>query len=651
MSRGHEKNCFFMAEEGVDGRGNSMDLNLYLGLPRPPPTLRFAGLGTDLALTPAGFPPSAAETVFSTVDMPGTREHPDSHPPYSPSHALLSSLLPAAVADGITLPPADLFRDGSSYSPPPAPTQHYNPYYAPFFHYHNTRLQPVSTPYTPPYMENLHALQEADGFLLSDGGAQVMYEMTSPPMLTDDALDENSGGYLPSFVPISTSSLVQNDVSVTMPHTMLMQAGTTFAGDVGPSSSQDVIRNPDLLHNPEFRLQRLIDSNRRVRARRFRFSHTNGSTGPGTSTPATSVPQPCDIASDRLVETTGKGKLNDDGVGRAGLEHPSEDRGKDTVNFECNICLDIAKEPVVTPCGHLFCWPCLYQWLHLHSVHKECPVCKGEVVESNVTPIYGRGSSEVSAEGKNGEASDTGLKIPPRPRGNRVESLRQQMQRPFSRSLVEEITGLLGHRFVREGQESVSERIRRVLTEIRPGRRFDGPLRRLRARRVLLAESLDSAANSTGRGNARETMASPHGADARSRVQAAMRRIYRHSLDTANDDGSSGTQSDIRASGLLGTGASTSVLPVISDGLGQIPNTADPQISEQLIFQPAAITQSAEASASSTLALMQGDAGAIERNNSRSSRAIRRSRRWNEASGASDMDGDVSAAHGRRELS
>ena len=25
--------------------------------------------------------------------------------------------------------------------------------------------------------------------------------------------------------------------------------------------------------------------------------------------------------------------------------------------FECNICLDTASQPVVTLCGHLFCWP------------------------------------------------------------------------------------------------------------------------------------------------------------------------------------------------------------------------------------------------------------------------------------------------------
>lgn len=28
--------------------------------------------------------------------------------------------------------------------------------------------------------------------------------------------------------------------------------------------------------------------------------------------------------------------------------------------FECNICLDIASEPMLTTCGHLYCWPCIY---------------------------------------------------------------------------------------------------------------------------------------------------------------------------------------------------------------------------------------------------------------------------------------------------
>ena len=33
----------------------------------------------------------------------------------------------------------------------------------------------------------------------------------------------------------------------------------------------------------------------------------------------------------------------------------------DSSAFECNICLELAKEPIVTLCGHLYCWPCLYR--------------------------------------------------------------------------------------------------------------------------------------------------------------------------------------------------------------------------------------------------------------------------------------------------
>ncbi|KAL8092093.1 uncharacterized protein LOC141692382 [Apium graveolens] len=89
--------------------------------------------------------------------------------------------------------------------------------------------------------------------------------------------------------------------------------------------------------------------------------------------------------------------------------------------FDCNICLDMAKEPVVTCCGHLFCWACFYQFsVDSNSNAKECPVCRGEVTDATITPIYGNGSTTRLAE------TDTGLKIPPRPPANRIESVRQQ---------------------------------------------------------------------------------------------------------------------------------------------------------------------------------------------------------------------------------
>ncbi|ODQ53722.1 hypothetical protein SAICODRAFT_223958 [Saitoella complicata NRRL Y-17804] len=68
-------------------------------------------------------------------------------------------------------------------------------------------------------------------------------------------------------------------------------------------------------------------------------------------------------------------------------DEEEEDKTKD---FECNICFETAASPVLTLCGHLYCWPCLYHWL---GIHASCPVCKNPCSTTNVVPIYGRGGS------------------------------------------------------------------------------------------------------------------------------------------------------------------------------------------------------------------------------------------------------------------
>nr|GMC89279.1 E3 ubiquitin-protein ligase RMA1-like [Ipomoea batatas] len=88
--------------------------------------------------------------------------------------------------------------------------------------------------------------------------------------------------------------------------------------------------------------------------------------------------------------------------------------------FDCNICLDMAQEPVLTCCGHLYCWACFYQLPYVDSMVKECPVCKGEVADGHVIPIYCNGNSHCETE------LVSGVKIPPRPKAHRVESVRQQ---------------------------------------------------------------------------------------------------------------------------------------------------------------------------------------------------------------------------------
>ncbi|VVB03071.1 unnamed protein product [Arabis nemorensis] len=115
--------------------------------------------------------------------------------------------------------------------------------------------------------------------------------------------------------------------------------------------------------------------------------------------------------------------------------------GSDGSFFDCYICLDLAKDPVVTNCGHLYCWSCLYHWLQV-SVAKECPVCKGEVSVKTLTPIYGRGKNKRESE----EVIDT--KIPTRPRARRVESLRTSLHR--SANIPTEMIRQLHERIERE---------------------------------------------------------------------------------------------------------------------------------------------------------------------------------------------------------
>ncbi|XVF15695.1 hypothetical protein REPUB_Repub09cG0177500 [Reevesia pubescens] len=93
----------------------------------------------------------------------------------------------------------------------------------------------------------------------------------------------------------------------------------------------------------------------------------------------------------------------------------SNNNANDAGDFECNICFELAQDPIVTLCGHLFCWPCLYRWLHHHSHCQECPVCKALIQEEKLVPLYGRGKNQTDPRSK----SYPGMEIPNRPAGQR----------------------------------------------------------------------------------------------------------------------------------------------------------------------------------------------------------------------------------------
>uniref|UniRef100_A0A0E0LRJ5 E3 ubiquitin-protein ligase RMA n=1 Tax=Oryza punctata TaxID=4537 RepID=A0A0E0LRJ5_ORYPU len=220
---------------------------------------------------------------------------------------------------------------------------------------------------------------------------------------------------------------------------------------------------------PENRLRRLIQVS-------DQHGVGNGRAGPGpvSRSRRANSPEAGNLAqaiqrSHNSLEASRRQKLDGDGkVGGSDAAKKDDGCGCNG-SFECNICFESAKEPVVTPCGHLFCWPCIYQWLHGHSEHSDCPVCKGEVLEAKVTPIYGRGGGEENS-------SRNGIQIPPRPSAQRTESLRQQLQRPDTRGgITNMVRRLMQNQDIVAGQAASSAGVERT--------RASAPRPRARGRR------------------------------------------------------------------------------------------------------------------------------------------------------------------------
>jgi len=115
------------------------------------------------------------------------------------------------------------------------------------------------------------------------------------------------------------------------------------------------------------------------------------------------------MALDEEAETSSRSNGTEGGENTE--EKKNDDKAEDERAFECNICLDTAKDAVISMCGHLFCWPCLHQWLETRPNRQSCPVCKAAISRDKVIPLYGRGGSK----------QDPREKLPPRPQGQRTE--------------------------------------------------------------------------------------------------------------------------------------------------------------------------------------------------------------------------------------
>lgn len=128
-------------------------------------------------------------------------------------------------------------------------------------------------------------------------------------------------------------------------------------------------------------------------------------------------------------------------------ESNNDDDDEDDSRFDCNICLDpVNDEPVVTACGHLYCWSCLYKWLKPGSTttlpydtnttttttssrstsSSRCPVCNMSCSIDTVVPIYVRESKGLRK--RKTRSRPLFENIPPRPVLNAAPDQQQQQQ-------------------------------------------------------------------------------------------------------------------------------------------------------------------------------------------------------------------------------
>uniref|UniRef100_A0ACD5W174 Uncharacterized protein n=1 Tax=Avena sativa TaxID=4498 RepID=A0ACD5W174_AVESA len=430
----------------------------------------------------------------------------------------------------------------------------------------------------------------------------------------------------------------------------LVRASELLGWEDRPSSST---ASSSFLPDVATRYRQLLEQtgSRWLRARRFRSDLPPLSSEAQPVRYDTAVPVP---HHDSAIDTAGDNKIAGSGA-EVGASEESEERGKSVATFECNICFEMAGEPVVTSCGHLFCWPCLYQWLNVYSNHKECPVCKGEVTEANITPIYGRGNSSSDAEKAMEEGKQPGPAIPPRPHGNRLESFRQQFQhlRPMSRRLGD-AHGILSSwrrlldqqimssvsRFESPPESAVQEvdiaqhtsRLSRLANRMR-ARGLQGELDNPPAASSIAPDGDLPGNNAPDAPRHGSNPPLPEGIDLLQRLTL---------IGFANTERLATAMSDLRriaASSQYGPSASSS-------------NPSNPEAAVDRTHV-GAVASTDQASNSSTIAVIQGDTGisetAGEPSNAGSSRSLRRSRRSN-ALASLDVDGGPSQRNKRRRM-
>jgi E3 ubiquitin-protein ligase RNF5 len=69
-----------------------------------------------------------------------------------------------------------------------------------------------------------------------------------------------------------------------------------------------------------------------------------------------------------------------------GMQHCGR-RDRASRRYMCNICYGTPTNPVLTQCGHLFCWECIYVWSQSVGGCRFCPTCRSRMELGEVIPM------------------------------------------------------------------------------------------------------------------------------------------------------------------------------------------------------------------------------------------------------------------------